>query len=221
MQRISPLHVPTLVVIAALFPCTFAATARSEEGKPAGQPPATPPPATYLLLPGFAELRTESVQKELQLTDQQKDKLIAIGQKYYDETRRDWAALAGMSAEERKGKYAEIRQKNLKRMQEIRKQVEEVLSPDQLERLKQISLRTRGAAALLNPKILDELGITEAQRNRLRQLRDQLQERIRQLQEETLAKTLEMLSPEQRKKLEELTAEGAGIYGAGQVPSIP
>jgi len=221
MRRFSLLHVPTLVVIAALFPCTFAATARSEEGKSAAQPPTTPPPATYLLLPGFAELRMENVQKELQLTDQQKEKLIAIGQKYYDETRRDWAALAGMSAEERKGKYAEIRQKNLKRMQEVRKQVEELLSPDQLERLKQINLRTRGTAALLNPKILDELGITEAQRNKLRQLREQLQERIRQLQQETLEKTLEVLSPEQRKKLEELTNEGATIYGAGQAAGTP
>jgi Spy/CpxP family protein refolding chaperone len=73
----------------------------------------------------------------------------------------------------------------------------------------------------LNPKILDELGITEAQRNRLRQLREQLQERIRQLQQETLQKTLDVLSPEQRKKLEELTNEGQGIYGAGQAAGTP
>ena len=221
MRRFSPLRTATLVMMATLFRCTFAATARSEEGKPAAQPPTTPPQVTYLLLPGFAELRTESVQKELELTDQQRDKLIAIGQKYYEETRRDWAGLGGMSAEERKEKTAEIRQKNLKRTQEIRRQVEEVLSPDQLERLEQINLRTRGAAALLNPKILDELGITEAQRNRLRQLREQLQERIRQLQQETLQKTLDVLSPEQRKKLEELTNEGQGIYGAGQAAGTP
>jgi Spy/CpxP family protein refolding chaperone len=221
MRRFSPLRTATLVVLAALFLCTFAATARSEEGKLPAQPPTTPPRVTYLLLPGFAELRTENVQKELELTDQQKEQLIAIGQKYYEETRRDWAGLGGMSAEERKEKYAEIREKNLKRTQEIRKQVEELLSPDQLERLKQINLRTRGTAALLNPRILDELGITEAQRNRLRQLREQLQERIRQLQQETLEKTLEVLTPEQRKKLEELTSEGQGIYGTGQTPGTP
>jgi Spy/CpxP family protein refolding chaperone len=193
----------------------------SEEGKPPAQPAPTPSRITYLLLPGFAELRTENVQKELELTDEQKEKLIAIGQKYYAETRQDWAGFAGMSAEERKEKYAEIRQKNLKRMQEVRKQVEEVLSADQLERLKQVNLRTRGAAALSNPKILDELGITEAQRNKLRQIREQLQERIRKLQQETLEKTLEVLTPEQRKKLEELTTEGVGVYGAGQGPSTP
>ena len=92
------------------------------------------------------------------------------------------------------------------------------ISPDQLERLRQINLRARGAAALANRKTLDDLGVTEPQRTRLRQLREQLLERIRQLQQETDQKTLEVLTPEQQKKLGELINEGQGIYGAGQAP---
>ncbi len=216
MCRLFPLGVPALVAMVVLLLGTLSEGRPSEEGKQVAQPAARRSEASYLSLPGFWELRTEGVQKELELTDQQKDKLRAIGQEYYEQTRRDWTGFRGMSAGERKKKYAEIRQKNVERMKEIRKQVEKVLSPGQLERLKQINLRTRGAAALANPRVLSQLEVTESQKQRLRQIREQLQERIRKLQQETLEKTLGVLTSEQRKKLEDLTIEGFGIYGTQQ-----
>jgi Spy/CpxP family protein refolding chaperone len=184
-----------------------------EEGEQTDEPAPRRLRATYLSLPGFWELRTENVQEELELSDEQKDQLRTIGREYYEQTRRDWAGVRGMSAEERKKKYAEIRQKNLERMKDIRKQVEAVLTGDQLERLKQINLRTR---VLQNPRILDELGISEVQQRRLREIREQMQGRIRKLQQESLEKTLDVLTAEQREKLEKLTAEGFRVYGIRQ-----
>lgn len=216
MSWFSRLAVPTLVVIVILVFSALAATGPPQGGEQPANPAPLRSASTYLSIPGFWELRTEDVQKELQLTDEQKEKLREIGQKYYEQTRKDWAGLREMSAAERKKAYAEIRNKNEKRMREIRKQVEQVLSPEQLGLLRQVHLRTRGAAALANPKILDQLEVTDEQKEKLRQIREQTQEKIRQLQREMLEKTLEVLSPQQRKKLEELTTEGYAVYGGAQ-----
>lgn len=210
MRRSSLVEIATPAVMSVLLFATLAATGPSEEDGPAAKPTASPPEATALSVPGFRELRTEDVQKELELTDEQKEDLGRIGQKYYQEMRRDWVGFRGTSAEERKKKYAEIRQKNVKRMKAIRAQVENVLTPDQLDRLKQINLRTQ---VLANPRILDQLGIDEAQRDRLHQIREQMQGKLRKLHQETLQATLRVLTPQQRKKLDELTAEGAGFLG--------
>lgn len=216
MRRFSFSTVSTLVLIATVLFAALAATGPSQEAGETAAAAARSPRGTDLSLPGFRELRTENVQQELELTPQQKEKLAAIGQKYYEQARRDWAGYRGMSPEERKKKYADIRQENLGRMKEVRQQVENLLSPDQLERFKQINLRTRGAAALANTKILDQLDITEPQRKRLRQIRQQLQEKMRKLQQESLEQTLQVLTPQQRKRLEQITTEGFGTYGVTQ-----
>jgi Spy/CpxP family protein refolding chaperone len=221
MRRFSPLGMPTSVLMVALLVGPLAAGGPSQEAQQAAQPTPPEPGITYLSLPGLWELWTENVQQELELTDEQNEKLIAIGREYYQQTRRDWAELRGISAEERKPKDAEIRQKNLKRRQQIRNQVEQVLSPDQMQHLKQINLRIHITAALAEPRVLDRLAVTEPQKKRLRQIRQQMQERIRKLQQESLEKTLDVLTPEQRKQLAELTTEGSGIFAAGQVPSPP
>ena len=216
MHRFPVRIVPTLAVTVVLLLSTLAATRSAEEAGQTATPAAARPVGTRLLLPGFRELRTESVEKELELTDEQKEKLKVIGQEYYDQMRRDWTGFGGMSAEDRKKRLADIRRKNVERTKQMRKRIEDVLSPDQLERLKQINLRTRAAAALAEPRVLEELQISEAQRKRLNQIRTQLQERIRRLREESLGETLDVLTPEQREKLEVLTSEGFRVYTPGQ-----
>ena len=214
MGRLFPVGVSTLMVMVVLFLLgTLFAGGAAEEGEQTNLPAPRRFGATYLSLPGFWELRTENVQEELELRDEQKNELRKIGREYYEQTRRDWAGVRDLPAEERKKKYGEIRQKNLERMKEIRKQVEAVLSPEQLDRLKQINLRTR---VLQNPRIFEGLGISDVQQRRLREIRKQMQDKIRELQQETLEKTLDVLTPEQRKKLEELAAEGFRVYGVGQ-----
>jgi Spy/CpxP family protein refolding chaperone len=199
---------PTLAVTAVLLSGALAATAPSEKGPPGAGPTLPRSGAAYLSLPGSRELPTENVQKELDLTNEQRDKLRAIGQKFYEEMRQAWAGIGGMSPVERKNRYAEIRQRSLTRMQDIRKQVEGMLSPDQSQRLKQINLRTRSAAALANPEILDQLRITEQQKKRLQEI----QQNVQRLQQEAL----DVLTPQQRRRLEELATEAFGIHRAGR-----
>lgn len=216
MNPVSRLAVPTVVAPAVAVVVALAATGPSQQSGQAAKAAASRPRTTYLYLPGFRELRTEDVQQELQLSDQQKNKLRAIGEKYYNQSRQDWAELRGMSAEERRKKYAEIREKNAKRIKQIRKQVEQLLSADQLQRLTQINLRTRVPTALANPRVLDRLRVTEEQKRRLRQILEQMQREMRRLQQKTLERTLEVLTPQQQQQLEELTTQGPAFYGAGR-----
>ncbi len=208
MCRFDPARKSFVVVVVMLFLGTMAARGPSEEAEPTARATPRAAAAAYLSLPGFWELRSEDGQKELELSEEQKEGLRKIGQQYYEQTRKDWAEARGLSPEERKKKYDDIYKRNLERMKEVRKQVEGVLSAEQLEHLKQISLRTRGSAALANPRVLQQLEINDAQQKRIRQLREQMQERIRQIRQETLEKTLEVLSQQQRAKLEELIIEG-------------
>jgi Spy/CpxP family protein refolding chaperone len=215
MTRFSRLIVSTLVAVVIWVFGAFAIAGPPPEAGQTVKTTMRRSGAVFPYIPGFWELRMEHTRQELELTDEQEEALNQIGQKYYQQMRQDWAGLRGMSAEERTKKYAEIREKNVERAEEIRKQVEELLSPDQLDHLKQINLRTRGAALMANLSVLERLGVNQEQKEKLRQIREDMQEKMRQLQQATLEKSLEVLTPQQRKQLEEMTARGFRDYGIG------
>jgi Spy/CpxP family protein refolding chaperone len=120
-----------------------------------------------------------------------------------------------MTDEERQARFAEIQT----RFQEIAKDVEgrlkEVLLPHQFDRLKQIDLQNRiqrdGAAALTDSELAETLGLSEAQRDEIRdraeQVQQDLQDKIRQLRLEARNQLLEVLTAEQRAKLDAMMGE--------------
>jgi len=93
-------------------------------------------------------LSQEPIQKELNLTAEQK------------------SSIAKLSEEEGNLSREERRQK----MSEIRKQVTDLLSPEQKERLDQIGLQLAGARALVRPEVADKLGLSEEQKDKLNEL---------------------------------------------------
>jgi len=171
---------------------------------------ATPQRAVALIpaIPGYHLLRLEHVQKELELLDEQKEKLEQIAKRYYDQTRQNWSDFRELSLQERQRKMAEIRQKNEERLEAVRKQTEEVLLPHQLARLKKIEFRIRATAALANPRILDQLGLSDQQKQWLEEIRAEMEDKTRQLQEEMLEKSLQLLTPEQRDNLRQINTPG-------------
>ena len=217
MRRHSHSATATLLVTGVVLFATMAASRSAENTlQPVGPAP-TVAANTDLSLPGFWELRTDDVQRELDLTAEQRQRLQAIGRKYFEQLEQTWAAPREASAGADAQPYP---QDHPKQMEELRQQVQAVFSPDQLERLKLISLRTRGVAALADPRVIDQLGINEVQQKRLRQLREQMQDAIRRIQQETLGKTLEELTPAQRTGLEMLTTEGAAAPSPAE-PVVP
>ena len=162
-------------------------------------------------------LRLESVQKDLNLSDAQKEKIKELAKGTMPARASD---AESPSPEERRA-----------RMEAMRKSLAGILKPEQLDRLKQIQLQVQGPAALaMNPEAAKALGITDDQRAKIKSLREEAdgkmrtlfgsarglppeqrrakfvenRDQLRQINKELRTKALEVLTPEQREKLDKL-----------------
>ena len=97
----------------------------------------------------------------------------------------------------------EVLEKLERQEQDTRRQIEEVLTPAQLETLKEATFRTFafGSGIMLQPKVQEKLGLDQKQRDSLRQLDERLQkekaERLRSVTREKIERMLAVLTPEQ------------------------
>jgi Spy/CpxP family protein refolding chaperone len=189
-----------------------------------GQPPAGGPPFGGPGGPGgffggggiAGILQMPEVQKEVELTDDQRTELGKLRNEIRDQIRNQmqdsFNGMRDLSDEERQARIDQIRAQ----MDTIRKDVEgklqKVLLPNQFDRLKQIDLQSRiqreGAAALSQGELADQLGLTDQQKEQLQQKSEQVQQdlqaKIRQLRLDARGQLLEVLTAEQKAKLEAL-----------------
>jgi Spy/CpxP family protein refolding chaperone len=161
----------------------------------------------------------DEVQQELQLVDEQKDKVRGITDevrnKLRDQLRDIFTQMRDLSEEERRARFGEIRTKVEAVNADMEKQLEKVLLPHQLERLKQIDLQTkiqyRGASALTSGDVAKALNLTDEQREKLEkraaEVQEELQTKIKQLQADARKKMLDVLSPDQQAQLEKMMGQ--------------
>lgn len=168
--------------------------------------------APWYDVPGYGPLALASVQKELGLSDAQKEKLRNIAQAYRKDIqegwRQQWEKIRHLTPAEQQKYWAQQRETLARRGKEriaaVRKEVEAVLTPQQLEQLREIDFRNRAAAMLQNPRTLDRLAATGEQKERLRKLREALQEKIYQLQRQSFEESFQVLTPQQQQKLRQM-----------------
>ena len=171
------------------------------------------PARTYALgqagmgyVPGYHQLATPAAQEELELVPEQIEKLKEIGKKYREQMQADrnvWKDWQKMTAEERKAKSAEIREKYKKRAENAKAEMEKVLLPHQIKMLAEMNFRTRAPYSLRNPKTLEQIGVTDEQKEKLKTIREKLMQQYQELQKKSLQETLDVLTPEQKEKLKE------------------
>jgi Spy/CpxP family protein refolding chaperone len=165
----------------------------------------------------------DEVQQELQLVDEQKEKVRGIAEetqnKARDEMRELFSEMRDLSDDERRAKFGELRPKMEAKMEaltaESTKQLEKVLLPHQLDRLRQIDLQTkmryRGAGALTGGDVAKALNLTEEQREKLEkraaEVQEELQTKIKQLQADARKKMLDVLTPDQQAQLEKMMGQ--------------
>jgi len=218
-----------LVALAATLMLAWCGSAVAAEGQSGGAGGAAAYSPSYMMVPGYWMLSQESVQKEIGLSDEQKEKLKAIGKKYYEQVRQGYQRQSAikwqeLSEEERKQKMEEMRKKSAeayKKRQEITdaltKQVEEVLSAEQLSALKDIEFRQRAGYMLRNSRVLEAIGVNKKQQARLEKNQQQLNAKMRELQRKAGEKAFEILTPEQMEKLRKLHKEGyRSVWQQGQ-----
>jgi Spy/CpxP family protein refolding chaperone len=161
----------------------------------------------------------DEVQQELQLVDEQKDKVRTITDearnKLRDQLRTMFTQTGNLSDEERRARFGEIRTKVEGVSAETDKQLEKVLLPHQLDRLKQIDLQSklqqRGAQALTSGDVAKALNLTDEQREKLEkraaEVQQELQTQIKQLQADARKKMLDVLTADQRAQLEKMMGQ--------------
>jgi Spy/CpxP family protein refolding chaperone len=163
---------------------------------------------------GFSLLRSERVQKDLKLTEEQKVQVLALSM-----DARDPRALG--------------------------KKVGELLTPIQVRRLKQIRLQVEGPAAINSHEVATALGLTKEQRQKLKSLQEEVVVKMREVslamrglttdekrakmpevldkmhdfRKETMERTLDVLTPEQRTKLEKLQGQKLDLDSDSGRPS--
>ncbi|MDW8051920.1 MAG: Spy/CpxP family protein refolding chaperone [Armatimonadota bacterium] len=154
-------------------------------------------------------LERADVQRELNLTEQQKAQLRQMR----EALRAAREELRNLPPEERR-----------QRMQELRQKYDpvNVLTEAQRKRLRELELQAMGPMAFLNPEVADALKLTQEQRARLRaianeffnQMRQQFQaggfgqgqvaQQLRQAREQVEQRMLQVLTPQQLQQWQQM-----------------
>ena len=200
--------------------------------------PASDPLANVVMpgaidLPAYQLLLQPSVQRALNLSDEQRTRLRDISTNYWPERRQiagkeladtesaKQTELAEYAAKARHGVVAsghlgdgspfskEVVEKLERQWSGARKQIEEVLTPEQLRTLKDLTFRTFafGSGVMFEPEVFIRLGVAKTQQDQLRTLELQLQKekerRLRSVPREKIKKMLAVLTRQQQAQLRE------------------
>jgi len=172
-------------------------------------------------------LMREDVQKELNLSQNQKAKLEQMRQ----EMMQAMQELRNLPPEQRRERMQELRQKY---------DPASVLTDAQRKRLRELELQWQGAFALTDPEVARQVGLTEEQQAKIRgilqetfqSLRPQpgqpgqpggtRMEEIQKAREQAEKKILEVLTPAQREKWQQMLGKPFEFQGGrGFLPRLP
>ena len=181
-------------------------------------------------------LRAEEVREELQIMPDQLDALKMVEQSMRPNF-SGGKSPREMSDEERREFFSGFRERMEERAKDADSKIEEILMPNQMDRLKEIHLQAQGARALTNPDVTEALGLSDDQINELtevqRSLRSSMRDRFREafadgpdpekfkeIREEMEAEVLSVLNDEQLAKFNEMKGEPfdmpqMGRFGGG------
>ncbi len=159
----------------------------------------------------WSMLSMKDVQDDIELVPEQKEQLSTIRQQFNDRIQEQMKAMrtGGFGA----GQGRELADTFRQLQEEQKEAVNKVLLPHQIERLQQVALQSRmknsgTSGVLADKKLIEDLGITDEQKEKLRtkaqELAKELQEKIEALRAETREELLQELTAEQREKLQKL-----------------
>lgn len=166
----------------------------------------------------FSLLNNSDVQSELNLVDEQVERLNDVRKEFRDQINEVTSQLRGENGnlnltpemiEKLRQVTEEVREKK-------REEIEGLLLPEQIERLKQLALqrnmKQRGTAnALGSEEVAEALGLDEKQiealREKSKELAERVQKEIEAAKEKAREELLGELTDEQREKLSELLGE--------------
>jgi len=203
----------TLILAAAAIGFAWSLYAQAPAGTPT---PAAQPPAMSAGIPYYFLIRMDPVQEETKLSEEQREKVRALLERFEKDSQAEWLGLRELPPDQQQVRAAQLQQSLARRIQRFRTQLEEVLTVEQVGKLQQIGLQMALAPRLGDPRVLQQLGFTREQQQKLDQVRIELDSRMWRLQREMAQKALGLLTPEQYKALQELSIQSAAQTAPGQ-----
>jgi beta-lactamase regulating signal transducer with metallopeptidase domain/Leucine-rich repeat (LRR) protein len=197
-------------------------------------------PLQVITLLPYPDLGDEKTQKQLQLTEEQREQVRKIlagssnateklvreqlklpleelkrmretplrippGRASASNKREEPAAIRERVANERKERWAEFQKHPLVKMSiELRKQFEALLTPEQLAAYQDMAVHTVAAGVLYDAIVWEKMGASAEQQAALRQITEESLASFAQFKLEMGAKLLDVLTPAQQEKLQEL-----------------
>jgi Spy/CpxP family protein refolding chaperone len=225
MVRVLRIVSLTLVLLAASALCN---TAWAQPGPRGGGPMFTQTPAMMYA----ALLNAPTVQKDLNLTDDQKAKIKQAAEKSRA-AMRELVSKMGNMGDATDEERAEMRKKMQAQQEESRKAVSDVLQPEQLKRLKEIALQRMGTGALSDKDVQKELKLTDEQIAKIKSIgeeamkkmgelfsagpggdMDAMRKKMEEMRKDTEAKLTNVLTAEQKTALETMKGKKLDIPAA-------
>lgn len=166
-------------------------------------------------------LADEKVQDELEIVDEQSEKIQALQQEMRSEMGEMFNDIRGnmrdMDDSERQEAFSNIREKMTTMMKDYDNEVYKELLPHQTSRLKQLVVQSQGrrggglSGGQVPENLIDDLGITEEQLEAMKKKAEQVQadlvEKINKLRAQAENEILSVLDPGQKEKYKELIGE--------------
>jgi hypothetical protein len=155
-------------------------------------------PAFAQLIPGMIPLLEEGlgapalllnkgVQKEIQMTDEQRDKFRKIVRDVHDKYQPD---LQKAKTDRDPKKFAKLMlDSTMESREKVNKAIPDVLSDKQIKRLHQIELQVNILPSLNKPEIQKELKFTDKQKTKIKDISDGLKQDIAEAAKGALADT--------------------------------
>ena len=162
----------------------------------------------------------DAVQKHLGISGEAVSKLNTLGDEYRAASQKefttlgiDYSALSDLPAAERAVEMQKVSEKtaevNRKLTAAFTPKLEQLLTPDQLQRLKEIQLQASGIDLWTEPAIAKELDLSDEQAQKVTALRDEYNRRQQQLDgdfQQRFARIRELNVERDNKALDLLTA---------------
>jgi hypothetical protein len=151
------------------------------------------------------------VQKELEVMDDQIAKLKGVEDEYRQKIQKEFGDLRNLPEDQRRTKYAEFQEKRRTWNEEAVKKVQEILLPPQWDRLHEISIQVRGTSALSDPKVQEELGLTEQQKTKIQEIGETAGNQMRAMFEGSRGLSEEQRRARRAEDREKMTKMWAGV----------
>ncbi len=191
-------------------------------------------------------LQNPDVQKELNLSDEQKDKIKEVAQPVQEKMRSAFQGLRDVPQEERREKMQAAMKEVQAESEKAMASLKDTLKPEQTKRLHQIMLQVRGPDAFSDPHVQEKLKLSDDQKNSIKTILDDTRkdiqeafqggggfQKVQEIRKEANEKLAGVLNDSQKKEWKEMTGKpftmrfgrgrgrrggaGGGAGGSGQI----